>query len=128
LVDRRASTWRGVRGHYRPDDSPGRGDPPALHGNAHRKADLPGRIALDAKWYIESSRVVVGRLAAVRDELVASRASLQARLWLARGNDQPRRTPERRSRALLRCSFHPNGWRNGRFAGASPVRSTNPRS
>jgi hypothetical protein len=30
-------------------------------GNAHRKADLPGRITLDAKWYIGNELVAYGR-------------------------------------------------------------------
>jgi hypothetical protein len=62
LVDRRASTGRGFRSHHRSDDPTGRGDPLWRYmGNAHRKADLPGRITLDAKWYIGNELVAYGR-------------------------------------------------------------------
>jgi hypothetical protein len=36
-------------------------------GNAHRKAGLPGRITLDAKWYIGNELVAYGRTPADYD-------------------------------------------------------------
>jgi hypothetical protein len=61
LVDRCASSGRSVRGHNGADHSPGRGDPLALHGQRSQKAGLPGRITLDAKWYIGNELVAYGR-------------------------------------------------------------------
>jgi hypothetical protein len=49
-------------------------------GNAHRKADLPGRITLDAKWYIGNELVAYGRKPADYDPL-HSRASTRAMCW-----------------------------------------------
>ena len=60
-MDRCASSGRSVRGHNGADHSPGRGDPLALHGQRSQKAGLPGRITLDAKWYIGNELVAYGR-------------------------------------------------------------------
>jgi hypothetical protein len=49
-------------------------------GNAHRKAQLPGRITLDAKWYIGNELVAYGRKAADYDP-VPSKASTRATYW-----------------------------------------------
>jgi hypothetical protein len=39
-------------------------------GSAHKKADLPGRITLDAKWYIGNELVAYGRKPADHDPAV----------------------------------------------------------
>jgi hypothetical protein len=108
-------------------------------GNAHKRAELPGRITLDAKWYIGNELVAYGpkpadydpaafqgiharyvlviideaggepksifdavdalatnvdaRVVAVGNRTIPRRRDLQARLWLARGNDQRVRHP-----------------------------------
>jgi hypothetical protein len=108
-------------------------------GNAHKRAELAGRITLDAKWYIGNELVAYGpkpadydpaafqgiharyvlviideaggepksifdavdalatnvdaRVVAVGNRTIPRRRDLQARLWLARGNDQRVRHP-----------------------------------
>lgn len=41
-------------------------------GAAHRKADLPGRVTLDAKWYIGQELVGYGRKPADYDQAPSS--------------------------------------------------------
>jgi hypothetical protein len=49
-------------------------------GNAHRKAGLPGRITLDAKWYIGNELVAYGRKPATTTPLL-SKAFTHAMSW-----------------------------------------------
>ena len=52
---------RGVRGHNGADDPQVEAILWRYMGNAHKKAGLPGRITLDAKWYIGNELVAYGR-------------------------------------------------------------------
>jgi hypothetical protein len=49
-------------------------------GNAHKKAGLPGRITLDAKWYIGNELVVTAASLRTTTRL-HSRASMRAMYW-----------------------------------------------
>jgi hypothetical protein len=69
-------------------------------GNAHKKADLPGRITLDAKWYIGNELVAYGRKPADYDP--AAFQGIHARYVLVI-IDESRRRPE----VDLRCGRRP---------------------
>jgi hypothetical protein len=67
-VTRLAPWWTDVhspgeafRDDHCADGSQGRGDLWRYTGNAHKKAGLPGRITLDAKWYIGNELPAYGR-------------------------------------------------------------------
>ncbi len=97
LVDRRASARRGVRCHDRTDDCRrSRRSSGGTSGNAHRKGSLPGRITLDAKWYIGKELVAYGRKPADYDQ-----AAFQGIHAPLRAGDH--RRGRRRTEVDLRC-------------------------
>jgi hypothetical protein len=80
LVDRRASTGRGFVVTTAPTTPQLGAILWRYMGNAHRKADLPGRITLDAKWYIGNELVAYGPKPADYDP-AAFQASTPATSW-----------------------------------------------
>jgi hypothetical protein len=70
-------------------------------GKAHRKGNLPGRITLDAKWYMGQELVAYGRKPADYDQ-AASRAFMRSTcscFWT------------KRSEYRSRCSMQSTLWR-----------------
>jgi hypothetical protein len=50
-------------------------------GNAHKKAGLPGRITLDAKWYIGNELVAHAAASLLTTTPLPSKESMRATCW-----------------------------------------------